>query len=329
MAGLALVTGTTGLIGRYVAERLLRAGRPVRALVRRPDALDAGLRQTMELTVGDLRDERVMANAMEGVTHVFHLAACAKVWSRDPDEFYDVNVRAVETLLDRAATEDVRRFVHVSTILTCPPYAPAPVGPRAQRLTPYEVTKREGEGLVERYAAEGGHAVIVHPTRVYGPGPLNDANAATRTVALYLKGQLRTRLADGDVLGNYVHAADVAEGIVLAGECGRSGAHYMLGGEENVSFKGLLELVADVAGVRPRLVFPLPTPVAFAVGQAGLLLARLGGPALITPEWIRTFLEDRRANIESAREDLGYAPRTLREGLEETIAWLRREGHVP
>ena len=102
----------------------------------------------------------------------------------------------------------------------------------------------------------------------------------------------------------------------------------MLGGSENVSFRDLLALIDDAAGVRPRWVVPLPVPVALTVGRAALLLARLGGPALITPEWIRTFLEDRRADIGSAVEDLGYAPRTLRDGLGETIAWLRREGYV-
>jgi nucleoside-diphosphate-sugar epimerase len=326
--GLALVTGATGLIGRYVARRLVTDGRPVRALIRQAQRLDEDLRDSLDLVVGDLRDERSIARAMEGVSEVYHLAACAKVWSRDPDEYHQVNVGAVRALVDRAADEEVHRFVHVSTVLTLPPHAPAPLGPRAQRLTPYELTKREGEKVVERFAAERGHAVIVHPTRVFGPGPLNDANAATRMVALYLRGRFRFRLADGDVLGNYVHAADVAEGMVLAGRKGRTGEHYTLGGE-NRSLRDLLSLVAEVAEVPARRVIPLPTPVALAIGHASLLLARLGGPALLTPEWIRTFLEDRRVDIGPARNELGYHPRPLREGLTETVQWLRREGCVP
>jgi farnesol dehydrogenase len=328
MSGPSLVTGATGLIGRYVARRLVTDGRRVRAVVRQVQRLDEDLRESLDLVVGDLRDERVVARAMEGVSEVYHLAACAKVWSRNPEEYHDVNVRAVRMLVDRAAAEEVHRFVHVSTVLTLPPHAPAPLGPRAQRLTPYELTKREGERVVERFAAERGHAVIVHPTRVYGPGPLNDANAATRMLALYLRGRFRVRLADGDVLGNYVHAADVAEGMVLAGRKGRAGEHYTLGGE-NLSLRDLLNLVAEVAEARPRWVIPLPTPMALTVGHASLLLARLGGPSLITPEWIRTFLEDRRVDIGPTREALGYHPRPVREGLTETIGWLRREGYVP
>ena len=193
-------------------------------------------------------------------------------------------------------------------------------------LTPYEITKKEGERLVEEYASLGRHAVIVHPTRVYGPGPLNDANSVTRTVALYMKGRFRVRLADRDVLGNYVHAADVSAGMLLAAERGRSGAHYLLGGE-NITFRDFLGLVAELSGVR-RWVIPLPARVGMLMGSASVLWARMGGRALLTPEWVRTFLEDRRADIGPARQELGYAPRSLREGLTQTIAWLRREGYV-
>ena len=328
MSKVTLVTGATGLIGKFVAEQLLSEGHAVRATVRQANRLDAELRKAVDVRIGDLRDDRFVAQSMDGVSDVIHLAACTKAWSRDSNEFHDVNIRAVETMLERASTDGLERFVHVSTILTYPPHTPAPVGGRAQRLTPYEATKKEGETIVERYAANGGHAVIVHPTRVYGPGPLNDANAVTRTVALYINGRFRTRLADRDVLGNYVHASDVARGILLAAERGRSGAHYLLGGGENVSFADFLLQVAAAAGVRPRWVVRLPVPIAMTVGRAALLLARLGGPALITPEWIRTLLEDRRADIGPAKHDLGYEPRSLEDGLKETIAWLRNEGYV-
>jgi len=328
MSEVALVTGATGLIGRYVVERLLNKGRAVRAVVRNPDVLGSELLASLDIQTGDLRDERVVAQAMDGVTEVFHLAACTRVWSRDPNEYRDVNIRAVELMLERAAAEGVERFVHVSTILTYAPHATAPAGPSALGLTPYEVTKKAGEALVERHAEDRGHAVIVHPTRVYGPGPLNDANAATRTLALYLNGRFRTRLADRDVLANYVHASDVAQGILLAAEHGRSGAHYVLGGPENVSFRDFLASAAAAAGTGPRWVIPVPVPMAVYVARAAVLLARLGGPPLITPEWVRSFLEDQRADIGPAQTDLGFAPRTLHDGLTDTIDWLRAEGYV-
>lgn len=320
MKGLALVTGGTGFIGEYLVRRLVEDGTPVRVLVRRPDRVPGELRGSLDIVTGDIRDSAAVERAVRGVTTVFHLAACARVWSSDPDEFADVNVRSVESLLAHAARHRVERLVHVSTILTLPPYRAAPGNGGSPSQTVYEATKSAGERLVEEYASQGHHAVIVHPTRVYGPGPLHDANSVTKAIALYLKGWLRVRLADGDALGNYVHAADVASGIVLASRHGHRGAHYVLGGE-NASFREVLRIVSALSGVRRR-VLPLHPTIALAIGRAAELWGRVGGSVPITRGWVRTLLEDRRVMCESEWDRLGYAPRPLGVGLAATLKWL-------
>lgn len=325
MRRLTLVTGATGFIGSYLVRQLVAEGQDVRVLVRRPEGLEERVRRRVDIVRGDLRDRDSLVDAVGGVHTLFHLAACARVWSRDPAEFTAVNTQAVDTLLEAAFREGVQRLVHVSTILTLPPYRPAPLNGSAQRPTPYEESKRAGERLVESYAASGRRAVIVHPTRVYGPGPLSEANSATRVIALYLRGRFRVRIADDDVLGNYVHAADVAAGIRLAVRRGRTGAHYVLGGDPrdaNVSFLAYLKLAGELAGVKRRVI-ALPRRAALAAAHAALLWGRLGGTAPITPGWVRVFLEDRRVDVTPARRELGYDPRQLREGLGQTIAWLR------
>jgi nucleoside-diphosphate-sugar epimerase len=325
MNGLTLVTGATGFIGRYVVRQLLGERVPVRVFVRRPERLDAELAKAVDIVQGDMRDPTAVAAATRGIRTVLHLAACARAWSRDPNEFRDVNVRAIEQLLEAAHRASVERLVHVSTVLTLPPYRHAPVRDALRRPTPYEETKLAAERLVESYAATGTTAIIVHPTRVYGPGPLTDANGVTRVLALYLAGRFRVRMADHDVLANYVHAADVANGIILAAERGSSGAHYVLGGEENVSFRRFLRTVSDLASCYHRTV-ALPAAAAIAVARGAQFWAHLGGSTSITPGWVRVFLEDRRVDITASRQELGYSPRPLREGLAETIHWLRRNG---
>jgi dihydroflavonol-4-reductase len=297
--GSTLVTGATGFIGSYVVRQLLADGVATRVLVRRPELLPPDVRARVEVARGDVRDRGAVRAAVPGADTVLHLAACARAWSRDPMEFTAVNVDAVETL---------------------PPRRPAPVAGLASRPTAYEASKRAGERLVESYAAAGRKAVIVHPARVYGPGPCNDANAVTRVIDLYLRGRFRVRLDDEDVLGSYVHAADVAAGIRRAAAAGRAGAHYVLGGD-NLSFRDFLALVAELTSVRRRVV-ALPRPAALAAGYLALWWGRLGGAAPITPGWIRVFLEDRPADSEPARRELGYAPRPVRAGVAETIAWL-------
>jgi len=314
MSGIAVVTGATGLLGRHLVERLLAAGRPLRVLARAPERL--GLRPSgLEVVAGGLELES-LTRALDGADVVFHLAACARAWSRDPDEFTEVNVRAVDRLLRIARAAGVRRVVHVSTVLTLP------VSRAATASIPYVETKRQGEALVDRYAAAGEDAVVVHPTRVYGPGPLNDANGVTRLVAQCLAGPVVFRLDDGGVQANYVHAADVAAGLVLAAERGTPGAHYILGGE-NSSLGDLLQLAARLAHVKPRIV-PLPRPAALTAAHASMLWARLGGTALITPAWVRSYFDDQRVDVSETCRALGYHYRSLAAGLEETIQWLRR-----
>ncbi len=321
MNPIVLVTGASGFIGSYLARQLVGDGSRLRVLVRRPELLPASVRARADVHVGDLRDRAAVSAAVAGAHTVLHLASCVKAWLREPEEFTAVNVHAVEALLAAAQRFDVQRLVHVSTILTLPPYCPAPPAGAAQQPTPYELSKRAGERLVESYAAAGRHACVVHPTRVYGPGPLHDANAVTKVVALYLAGRFRVRLDDGDVQSNWVHAADVATGIRLAACHGQPGAHYVLGGED-ASFRGLLRLIAELSGVR-RWVVALPAGAALATARTAELWGRLGGAAFITPGWVRVFLEDRRVDLEPERRALGYRPRSLRQGLAETIAWLR------
>jgi dihydroflavonol-4-reductase len=318
MSADVLVTGATGLIGRRVVARLLAEGRRVRVLARDPMRLGPDVVGRARVVEGDLLDGAAVARAVRGVGTVIHLAACARAWSRHPREFTSVNVDAVGLMLQASLAAGVERLVHVSTVLTLP-WLRHPADSRS--LTPYEETKLAGERLADRYAASGTHTVVVHPARVYGPGPLNDANGVTRLLAQYLHGPVAVRLDDGDVLANYVHVDDVAAGIILAAARGRRGAHYVLGGD-NASLRELLALAAEVSGVRRRVV-AVPRQAALAAAHAAALWGRLGGTVPITPAWVRCYLEDHRVDVADTCRELGYRYRPLRAGLEETILWLR------
>ncbi len=328
MKKITLVTGATGFIGRYLVARLLADGERVRAYVRRPEKLEPDVRSRIEVVRGDLNDRDSLNAAVRGAHTVLHLAACAQAWARNSSVFDDANVRAVGWLLEAAERSGVRRLVHVSTALTLPLADRSEAKPPKRSITPYERTKLEGERLVEAYARRGYHGIVVHPTRVYGPGPMNDANGVTRVVDLYLRGRFRVRIDDGDVRANYVHADDVATGIRLAAESGRPGAHYVLGGPDNVSLRDFLELVGRISGVRNR-VLAVPPAAALAVAHAARAWGRLGGRTSLTPEWVRVFLTDLPFDLARERSELGYEPRYLARGLAETIAWLGASYRTP
>jgi uncharacterized protein YbjT (DUF2867 family) len=66
-----LVTGATGNVGAEVVSVLAAAGEPVRALVRRPDAV---LPDGAEAAVGDLNDPGGLDDALKGVEGIFLLS---------------------------------------------------------------------------------------------------------------------------------------------------------------------------------------------------------------------------------------------------------------
>jgi uncharacterized protein YbjT (DUF2867 family) len=71
-----LVTGATGNAGGALVRALSEAGRPVRALVRRPGSIDL-LGQDAEEVVGDLTEPETFADALPGVEGLFLLSGYA------------------------------------------------------------------------------------------------------------------------------------------------------------------------------------------------------------------------------------------------------------
>jgi farnesol dehydrogenase len=270
----------------------------------------------VEIIAGDLRDPPSLARLVQGAELVFHLGAHARAWAKDPQDFEAVNVRGTMNLLAAARAAGVRRVVHVSTEL---------VGAHAAGSA-YQRSKQQAERAVLEFAAAGGEAVIVRPTRVFGPGPLNQANSVTRLIALYRRGLFRLRLADGGARANYVYVEDVAAGLLQAAARGRNGAAYVLGGE-NLTLEQFLELIAGATGTR-HAVLALPVPVARCAAALFELGGRLGIEPLITREWVEVLVQDRPVSWEEAKAELGYAPRPVAEGIAATVRWLDEEAQA-
>jgi farnesol dehydrogenase len=267
------------------------------------------------LVSSDVSSEAAVQRLVEGARTVFHLAGCAKPWVRDPAEYVRVNVLGTRHVLEAARRAGAVRVVHTSTNLVEGADRPERI------LTHYQRTKITAEAAVQECVAAGGDAVIVRPARVYGPGPLTDANAVTRLVRQYLAGTFRFRLADGGVRGSWVHVDDVVTGMLAAAERGTGGAAYTLGGE-NASLETFLDTLAGVAGTR-RTVTPLPPGLARAAAGVMQVPGIFGIAPPITRDWVDLFLLDWPSDSSAATRDLDYRPRDLRSGLADTVAWLR------
>jgi farnesol dehydrogenase len=310
------VTGGTGFIGSQLVHHLGREGAHVRVLTRRPqETLPPPLQAPgVEIVRGAIHEASAVSRLVAGAGTVYHLAGCAKPWSRDPDEFHRVNVLGTQTVCDACRSAGGPRLVHTSTNLV------ESDGRTDRLLTAYQHTKLEGEAVVQRFVASGGDAVIVRPSRVYGPGLLTTANAVTRIAQLYRRGMFRARLADGDARGNYVHVDDLVTGMMSAAERGTRGDAYTLGGQD-ATFREFLDALSAITG-QSRVVVSLPPPVALTVAGLFRALAIFGVDPPITKEWVHLYMLDWPSSSDRARTALGYHPRSLRDGLAHTVAWL-------
>lgn len=122
-----LVTGGTGSIGSQIVEQLLEAGpRTLRVLSRDETrqlelserlARRGAARSSLRFLIGDVRDERRLARAMENIDIVFHAAAMKHVHACEynPFEAIQTNVIGTQNVITAALDRRVKRVVTIST----------------------------------------------------------------------------------------------------------------------------------------------------------------------------------------------------------------------
>ena len=321
------VTGATGFIGTKLVNALLAKGYSVHALSRAASNREGLMHERVRLVQGDLLDRESLRKGMEGCSQVFHLAAYAKNWSRDPSVFFRQNVDGMTNVLDAARDAGIKRVVFTSTIVVFGPRPAGVIGDESMpRITPkyfteYEESKAVAERKALEYVKKGHPIVIVNPTRVYGPGKLTEGNSVSLMIDMYDRGKVPVLLNNGVNVGNYVLVDDLVRGHILAMERGKIGERYILGGE-NASLKRIFELVDEASG-KKHFQFSLPPSIAMLYGSLEKKRAEwLRMYPQITPGWVETFLQDWAYTCAKAERELGYTITPLKDGIRLTYDWL-------
>jgi len=165
-----LLTGGSGFLGSFVAERLATEGHVVRALVRpRSERKVLDRLPRVELAPGAIEDRASLGAAVDGVDAVVHVAGIVK--ARRPAEFFEVNTQGTRNLLEAAMRRPVPRFVYVSSLAAVGPSAdgtPVPDDVEPRPVTHYGRSKLEAERAVLA-AKDRLHVTVVRPPLIYGP----------------------------------------------------------------------------------------------------------------------------------------------------------------
>jgi nucleoside-diphosphate-sugar epimerase len=309
-----LVTGATGFIGSALVRALLKGGNAVRAL----DDESRGARRRLgdlesqiEWLPGDVRNVSTVADAVQGVDAVCHLAAIngTEYFYTQPELVLEVAVKGIMNVIDACIEHGVGELFLASSseVYQTPNKIP----------TDEKVTLSIPDPLNPRYSYGGGkiiselltlnygrkkfrRAVIFRPHNVYGPDMgwehvIPQLTVRLRELCNQTSGPVVLPIeGTGDETRAFVFIDDLIAGLLNVIEKGEHLGIYNIGTEEERSIKQVAEEIGRYFGREVRI----------APGKL-----KPGGTLRRCPD------------IKRIRA-LGYAPRiSLREGLAATIPW--------
>jgi nucleoside-diphosphate-sugar epimerase len=312
------VTGATGFIGGEIVKQLVGRGHKVVALVRSPDKAAMLRALGVEIHAGDITNRETLKAPMTGVDGVFHVAAWYKVGVKEPHAD-QINVDGTRNVLKTMCALEIPRGVYTSTLAVfsdthgvVPDESYRYEGPH---LSEYDRTKWIAHYRVALPKIEQGLPVsIVMPGVVYGPG---DTSGMHTALVDLLRGRLP--MTPAKTAFCWAHVEDTARAHILAMERGRPGETYIIAGPRH-TFEYAFDLAASIARVRAPVFHPGPHAMRAMAAVTSAVGHVVNLPPSFTPEAFRVLAGTTYfgSNDKAVRE-LGFSPRSLEEGMAQTL----------
>jgi nucleoside-diphosphate-sugar epimerase len=322
---MVLVTGGTGFIGRALLPELVKRGHRVCVLTRNPASV-VEHKRGVEIRRGDVLDPASLSSALVGVTTVVHLAAALPDSGLTPDLIRRTNVDGTANLA-RAVSENHRvvQFVHGSSAGVYGDGITPGLRDESTAVAPttlYEWTKLDAERAVaERLSGSSVSWVILRPSGVHGPGRLSTARFYRQVCRrpLWIHGP-------ATVMVHPTFVQDVVAAVALTvGRLELHGEVLNIAGPRAMTYPELVELLADRLGVRVHQLRLPNQPIRATACRILRMSRQLGASPAFIARLTRTFV-NRTVDTSKAKRILGFSPLPIEVGIDETIAWARREG---
>jgi nucleoside-diphosphate-sugar epimerase len=307
----SLVTGSSGLLGRCLVERLLERGDELRLIdLEAPDEAFARKLAGHRFVQADVSTGRGLEELAGGADVIYHLAAAQRMKpqfsSWDEQTIFDRNLNGVRQVLGAAERCGVRRVVFTSStgVYGVPQTKRVAEDHPTVPLGAYGESKLQAEALCREAAKRGLEVVMLRPMSLFGP------NMSGVFVILYewlRTGKPVYLLGRGDNRVQFASAWDVADACVRAAEApGVSGRAFNLGADPD-TVPTVLEtvrgLIAHAGTGSPVIRIPV-----VVLRTAARVLHAIGYSPIVPEHYIladRNFVLD----ISAARKELGWSPR--------------------
>jgi CDP-glucose 4,6-dehydratase len=225
-----LVTGATGLLGGWLAPRLVEAGADVVCLVRdwapQSELISQGYLDRVKVARGEVQDQNLMERVLGEyeIDTVFHLAAqtIVGIAQRNPVSTFASNVGGTWTVLEACRRSPaVRQIILASSDKA---YGEHNGHPYTEDLPlrgrhPYDVSKSCADLIAQSYSASYDLPVaITRCGNFYGGGDLNWNRLVPGSIRSVLRGQRPVIRSDGSFVRDYLYIEDAAAAYMLLAE---------------------------------------------------------------------------------------------------------------
>ncbi|MFN8445976.1 MAG: NAD-dependent epimerase/dehydratase family protein [Caldilineaceae bacterium] len=321
------ITGATGFVGGRVAQMLVNDGHQVVAVVRTPAKATDLTKLGIEIHQGDVIDKASMRAPMTGVDGVFHIAGWYKIGAKDKSDGVKVNIEGTRNVLELMQELKIAKGVYTSTLAVNSDTHGREVNEKyhfdGRHLTEYDRTKAEAHKIADAFIANGLPLVILMPGMIYGPG---DTSSARTTFVEYL--QRKLPMIPQQTAFSAAHVDDIARAHITAMEKAKPGETYIVAGPTH-TLVDILHTAEEITGIpTPRSAPPWVFSALSSVMGVAERFTEL--PETYRSEYLRvaagtTYIGD----ASKAKRELGYNPRSLKEGLTETLQHEMRLLGIP
>ncbi|VVB99078.1 GDP-L-fucose synthase [uncultured archaeon] len=307
-----LVTGGCGFIGSNFIRMLLRetgievvnfdlltyAGNPnnLKGIAQNP-----GWKKRYKFVKGDIADPKTVSMALDGVDTVFNFAAESHVDNsiRDASAFVRTNVQGTKNMVECAMKAGVQRLLQVGTdeVYGSVEKGSSKETDRLEPRNPYSATKAASDLIAMSYCTTFGFDVVVtRSSNNYGPYQYPE-KVIPLFVTNLIEGKKVPLYGDGKNVRDWLHVDDNCRGILLAGQKGKKGGIYNIGGGNEVRNIELTRKIISLMGKGEEMILPVED--------------RKG--------------HDLRYSLDSTKmHSLGWkAQKKFDDGLKETVQWYR------